>query len=430
MTRRKTQRVALDGRAQGTAAPAPIVRTLRGVPQAIDDAAVPAVGHTTWNQIARLGEYEGHPQGAFAFTPEVFAELVANFTATANRRVPVDYEHTSELLPANTAQQGVPAVAWITAVEDRGEAGLWAAFEWVDAQAVEYVRARRYLYVSPAVNFDAIDKVTGGRIGARLTSVALTNHPFLDGMVPLAATEDPTRLGLAPGDVHIPTGTHDDPKETTEMADKMDADKAKADAAKLEAAEPAEPAKMSDDENSKMSASYQKLRARVVEMAGTDPEAGEDVALEKLAQIVAEMQAAQKDEAAQMSERLVAANLIDANDAAKTAAAGLYLSQRKTFDALFSARLAAPKTDAGAAAPPKGANAVVLTERVADDKIPAQSEQAIDDTDPLAESRAADELASRLMSEGKHKSYAAAIAAASAEIRARRVNDAMSRMSR
>ena len=82
-----------------------------------------------------------------------------------NQRVPVDYEHTSEVLPENVAQEGVPAVAWIVDLDDRGPEGLWACFEWVDAKAVQYVRERRYLYVSPAVVFNAIDKASGQRIG-------------------------------------------------------------------------------------------------------------------------------------------------------------------------------------------------------------------------------------------------------------------------
>ena len=61
-------------------------RTLRapGVAILFDAATPPAVGHTTWNQITRLGEFKGHPQGAFAITRQTNAELVANFRATAN----------------------------------------------------------------------------------------------------------------------------------------------------------------------------------------------------------------------------------------------------------------------------------------------------------------------------------------------------------
>lgn len=207
----------------------------------------PAVGHRTWNQIARLGEFRGHPQGQFAFTPEVFGEIVRNFRATENGEVPVDFEHTSETLPPGTALHGIPAPAWIVDLDDRGKAGLWGLFDWKDPAAVEHVRAGRIKYVSPAVNFSSVHKVTGQDIGARLTSVALTNHPFLDGMAPLVASETAhsvtadqviaalrsatpeqittlshtVRLGLAPGDVHVPTGVKVTPSNTRSPMDKF-----------------------------------------------------------------------------------------------------------------------------------------------------------------------------------------------------------------
>ncbi len=103
----------------------------------------PAVGHTTWNQITKAGRYEGHRQGVFSFDATTTAQLLANFAANGDGRVPVDYEHTSEALPENAAQEGVPAVAWIVAVEDR-DGDVWGCFEWVSPRAVEYVRAGQY----------------------------------------------------------------------------------------------------------------------------------------------------------------------------------------------------------------------------------------------------------------------------------------------
>jgi hypothetical protein len=164
-----------------------ITRSPEAMPLAFADGAKPAVGHSTWNQIAREAEFLGHGQGPVKFTREVFAEIVRNFAANGNGEVPLDYEHTSERLPENVAVVGVPAPGWITKVEIRnGGRELWALFKWVDADAVRYVREARYKYVSPAINFKSRDKVTGRPAGARLTSVALTNHPFIEGMQPLA----------------------------------------------------------------------------------------------------------------------------------------------------------------------------------------------------------------------------------------------------
>ncbi len=167
-----------------------IVRGPEAMPLAFADGAKASVGHSTWNQIAREAEFLGHGRGPVRFSREVFAEILRNFAANGNGEVPLDYEHTSERLPESAAVMGVPAPGWVTKLEVRnGGRELWALFKWVDADAVRYVREGRYKYVSPAINFKSRDKVTGRPAGARLTSVALTNHPFIEGMQPLAADD-------------------------------------------------------------------------------------------------------------------------------------------------------------------------------------------------------------------------------------------------
>lgn len=160
---------------------------------AMDAASAPAGGtaprvlSTSWIQVARVGEFRGHPMGAFAFTPEVFATIVSNFQKTANRRVPVDYEHATEMVDDSVFQHGAPAVGWIVELDNRGAAGLYGKVEWVDAKALDYIRSGQYRFFSPAVAFNAIDPVTGKSQGATLVSGGLTNRPFLDGMAPVTA---------------------------------------------------------------------------------------------------------------------------------------------------------------------------------------------------------------------------------------------------
>ena len=376
--------------------------TLRGEGLAIlfaEDTA-PAVGHTTWNQIARFGEYRGHPQGAFVFNDETFAEIVANFAATANGRVPVDYEHTSEMLPENAAQEGVPAVAWITALNDRGADGLWAAFEWVDPQAVEYVRTRRYLYVSPAVQFTAIDRASGAEIGARLTSVALTNHPFLDGMRPLTASETapatPTAMGLAPAAVHIPAGVDIAPRK--------------------------EPPMDPEDKSAAIQAKYDALKQRVAKMADMDPEAAEDDALDAIQKRIDDLKKIQQVEAEMMADKVCASGR--APKAARDRLVMLAHRDRETFNALFPAVEETP-------APISTDARTLLTGRVSGDSLPKVTEAlSLDDSDHLAESRAVNDLATKLMSEGKAKSLTAAVTMASEQIHKARVNDALGRLAR
>ena len=343
-------------------------RTLRGEPLAIAfaDGGEAAVGHSTWNQIARVGVFKGHPQGAVEFTPQVFNEIIANFRATQNGEVPGDYEHTSERLPPTVATDGVPAPFWVTDVATRnGDRELWAKFSWVDPQAVRYVRAKQYRYVSPAVNFNARSRETGLPIGARLTSVALTNHPFLDGMQPIAAsangvegdalrvwlslpadatTDDivaalSTRFSPSPDSTHAPTfGAPEKPR--------MEPDQKMADVAPPVAA-PAAIDAVKPEADKDFAGKYRTLASRMaacMSMDAFDPEMerAEDALIEQLSKIVGDLAEHQKREeaaamsaAATMADRVIAAGLAEAP--AKAALTALCLSQRATFDVLYPA---------------------------------------------------------------------------------------------
>jgi hypothetical protein len=146
-----------------------------------------------WIQLAKCGQFRGHPAGPFELTPQIFAEIVSNFHATQNQRIPIDFEHASEQDPAQGSipHAGAPAQGWILDLDNRGGAGLWGLVEWLEP-ARSYVREKKYRFFSPAIRFGAKDRVTGQPIGARMTSGALTNNPFLDGMAPLAASDRET----------------------------------------------------------------------------------------------------------------------------------------------------------------------------------------------------------------------------------------------
>lgn len=372
--------VALDGVTYG----------IEGLPIAFADGAQASVGHSTWNQIARLGRYAGHPQGAVEFTPAVFEDILRNFAAHGNGEIPLDFEHMSERLPASTATHGVPAPGWVTKVEARnGGRELWALFRWVDAKAVGYVRAGQYRYVSPAVNFKARDKATGKPVGAKLTSVALTNHPFLEGMKPLAADDRnaaldaliaqvAAALGTPEGEVrakllpriapdtaegavmapaadflHTPT-TGDapaekptmDPDETAEMtggaATIAAAELPKMQPAAAPAAVAGDPAKdKAEKEASEGKFATMRRMAEACGMNDLDPtaEGAEDALIAKIAGMVAELARHQEAEkaaiaanAAAMCDRVIAAGRAPATAREKLVA--LCLSDRETFDAL------------------------------------------------------------------------------------------------
>ena len=383
------------------------------------------VGHRTWNQIARYGEFRAHPQGPFRFSAREFREIVANFRALKNGRVPVDYEHTSERHPENVAQQGVPAVAWVVALDDRGDAGLWAEFEWVDPRAVEYVRSGQYLYLSPAVQFASRDKETNTERGARLTSVALTNHPFLDGMAPVTASAtapaapsvalpEPTRLGLAPGAVHIPTGVTAPAKESR----KMDPDNTEMSTSAEGAEMAALKKKMSDTEAqcAAMAEASKAMRARLARMADMDPETAEDDALAKIEALIGEMRAVQKREAEGIaSERAASYGM---SEKALPRMVALYLSDRAGFEEMWPKKEPPPapvvetkpaavnlsETAAPAAQPKPGTGAHDI---LASELLPGRqhAQPAGDVSSTAAASQEREALATKLMSERPNLTY-------------------------
>lgn len=156
-----------------------------------------------WIQIAREGTWEGHPKGPFEFDTKTFAEIIKNFRAHPSyhqgpdglgdaRVVPFDYEHASEMPPTSgtVPLTGAPAPAWALDLQIRaGEQGaeLWAWTELSD-QARQQIRSGGYQWTSVSVWPNAIDPVTGDTIGPVLTSVAFTNHPFIQGMAPMQAS--------------------------------------------------------------------------------------------------------------------------------------------------------------------------------------------------------------------------------------------------
>jgi hypothetical protein len=142
-----------------------------------------------WIQLAKSGRFQGHSQGAFELNAKVFEEVVRNFTAVDGGMVPFDFEHASEQDPAegDIAREGAPATGRIVGLRLMGDA-LFAQVEWLEP-ARTYIKQGRYWGVSPAIRFNAKDPVSGKPVGARLTSAALTNQPFLRGMLPIAAKD-------------------------------------------------------------------------------------------------------------------------------------------------------------------------------------------------------------------------------------------------
>ncbi len=142
-----------------------------------------------WIQLAKPGVFRGHSAGPFELNDKVFQEIVRNFYSTQNQAIPIDFEHASEAdaTEGTIPTMGAPAQGWIRELKIE-DGNLWGLVEWGD-RAREYIRSGAYKFFSPAIRFGAKDRVSGQNIGARMTSGALTNNPFLDGMRPLAARD-------------------------------------------------------------------------------------------------------------------------------------------------------------------------------------------------------------------------------------------------
>lgn len=174
--------------------PDDVVCRLHGEGEVITAGAEMELGQT-WNQIARCGDFRGHKH-PFSITRRTMEEMIQNFRETRNQHVQVDYEHASEQDPALLGDGGAPAVAWVRDLSIRdGSEGptLWALFDWVDPDAVQKVRSRRYKYLSPSLTMRSRHPETGVELGAKLWSVGLVNRPFIDGMAPVTASDSPER---------------------------------------------------------------------------------------------------------------------------------------------------------------------------------------------------------------------------------------------
>lgn len=112
-------------------------------------------------------------------------QMSDNFRKRRNGELNVDYEHASEM-PEVAAGGPVPSAGSI--VQTEAGAALMADFDFT-SRAEQMIRDREYRYLSPAFVFHARSKATGEDQGATLTSVALTNKPFLEELPAIRLSE-------------------------------------------------------------------------------------------------------------------------------------------------------------------------------------------------------------------------------------------------
>lgn len=172
----------------------------------VADADPEALPLPVWIQIARTGKWMGHaahPEGV-EFTRQTFDQVIANLHAHPSFKlgaggvgvspvVPFDYEHASEMDPTSGSipENGAPAPAWVLDLQVRASADgeaeeLWALTD-LGKKARQQIADKQYRWTSVSIWPKARDAETNQPIGAVLTSVAFTNHPFITGMTPMIA---------------------------------------------------------------------------------------------------------------------------------------------------------------------------------------------------------------------------------------------------
>ena len=217
--------------------------TIFGTPILLFDGSEspPELPKYRWIHLANEGLYKGHHQGEFNLTRAVFETFIRNlrdnpqylagklddvetsadgtprtYTGGIRPVLQYDYEHASEM-PGSSGSipdKGAPAMGWVLDLALReganGKAQLWA-FTQLSDQIRAQIRANQYRWVSIAFNSKGIHWVTGLPIGPVLTSVAFTNHSFMQDLESLAAANRGASADDASGlkPVHDPSEAPD-----------------------------------------------------------------------------------------------------------------------------------------------------------------------------------------------------------------------------
>jgi hypothetical protein len=180
-----------------------------------------------------------------SFTRDELCHAVENFQKLANHDLNVDYDHASEDLE-RAAGEPTPSAGRILALDepeefrdpgpgtrDTGKTQppapspqprwiLYGRYE-PTARARQMIKNREYRYVSAAFAKEYPDRKTGESQGLTLTSVALTNQPFLDELPEIwLSMQGAGCWGLGAGDPPVPSPQSPEPR--TQMPTRLSAE--------------------------------------------------------------------------------------------------------------------------------------------------------------------------------------------------------------
>lgn len=161
----------------------------------------PSDDHLVTVCLVPFGSWQGHPMGPETYGPEEGAAIVAYFDATygsAGKPMPVDYGH------ASLYTSDAPAAGWVWSLEvaehpdEQGNPvpGVWGKVEWTD-RARSGIESREYSgAISPVIDVNFPDPVSGQTVPIGLFNAALTNQPFMLDKMPQAMAANSAILTL------------------------------------------------------------------------------------------------------------------------------------------------------------------------------------------------------------------------------------------
>lgn len=124
-------------------------------------------------KLAKVGEWKGHDVSTFVLTIDDLKQIKTNFDNTPID-VLIDLDHATYFYGTGEAY------GWIKELEVRGEE-LWAKVDWLE-HGLELLKSGKYKYISPVLQKNTVDTVSGEDIGWTIHSAAITNRPFLEDL--------------------------------------------------------------------------------------------------------------------------------------------------------------------------------------------------------------------------------------------------------
>jgi len=139
-----------------------------------------------WVHLLPVGRFDG-VDGRGPYVVKNPDQIIAASRKDAGQRqMVIDYDHSTDLVPANPRVRGepVPAAGWITGMQSRKD-GIWGLVEWTQ-RAADFIANREYRYLSPTFR----RRETGEIVS--ILRAALTNTPNLDQLTALASAQEET----------------------------------------------------------------------------------------------------------------------------------------------------------------------------------------------------------------------------------------------